>query len=145
MGVKKVGTLIKEARTNAGYTQEQLAKLIPGLTASDISKAERGEKALSQEQLRSIAKLTGVTQKSLLEAAGTGTSSSKKTSTSKSSAATGTSMKVSTTERKLVELYRAADSESKKKVMLILKGDYNEGGEFISSLLGGALDSILKK
>ena len=66
---KKVGTLIKEARTGAGLTQEQLAKKISGLSASDIGKAERGEKDLTQEQLKAIAKATGVTQKSLLEAA----------------------------------------------------------------------------
>ena len=40
---KKIGTLIKEARTGAGLTQEALAKKITGVSASDISKAERGE------------------------------------------------------------------------------------------------------
>ena len=40
---KKVGTLIKEARTEAGLTQEQLARKVKGVSASDISKAERGE------------------------------------------------------------------------------------------------------
>ena len=38
---KKVGTLIKEARTAAGLTQEQLAKKISGLSAADIGKARR--------------------------------------------------------------------------------------------------------
>ena len=64
-----VGPLIKQARTGAGLTQEQLAKQIDGLTAADISKAERGEKELTQTQLRQIAKATGVTQASLLNAA----------------------------------------------------------------------------
>ena len=36
----KVGPLIKEARTAAGLTQEQLAKKIKGIEATDISKAE---------------------------------------------------------------------------------------------------------
>ena len=66
---KKVGTLIKEARTAAGMTQEQLAKKVKGASAADIGKAERGEKDLTQEQLKAIAKATGVTQKSLLDAA----------------------------------------------------------------------------
>ena len=39
----KVGALIKEARTGAGLTQEQLARKIKGISADDISKAERGE------------------------------------------------------------------------------------------------------
>ena len=66
----KVGPLIKEARTGAGLTQEQLAKKLGGgITAADISKAERGLTELSQTQLRQIAKITGVTQASLLNAA----------------------------------------------------------------------------
>ena len=65
----KVGPLIKEARTGAGLTQEQLAKKIKGVTASDISKAERGELELTQTVLKEIAKYTGVTQSSLISAA----------------------------------------------------------------------------
>ena len=65
---KKVGELVKEARTNAKLTQEQLAQKVDGVSASDISKCERGEKDLSQAALKQIAKATGVTQKSLLEA-----------------------------------------------------------------------------
>ena len=81
---KKVGDLIKEARTDAGLSQTALAGKITGLTASDISKAERGEKELTKEQLKSIAKITGVTQKSLLDAASgasTTTSTAKKKTT----------------------------------------------------------------
>ena len=39
MASKKLGNLIKEARTEAGLTQEQLARRIAGLSASDISQA----------------------------------------------------------------------------------------------------------
>ena len=78
---KKVGTLIKEARTGAGFTQEELARKLAGVSASDISKAERGELELSQANLKKIAKACGVTQASLINAA-KGTSS-KKTTTSK--------------------------------------------------------------
>ena len=48
MASKKLGNLIKEARTEAGLTQEQLARRISGLSASDISEAERGLKDLTQ-------------------------------------------------------------------------------------------------
>ena len=64
-----VGPMIRKARTGAGLTQEQLAKEVTGLSASDISRAERGELIPTQEQLKTIAKVTGVTQKSLLDAA----------------------------------------------------------------------------
>ena len=65
---KKVGALIKEARTDAGLTQEQLARKISGLSAEDISLAERGKADLTQAQLKQIAKITGVTQASLINA-----------------------------------------------------------------------------
>ena len=137
MAAKKVGTLIKEARTAAGLTQEQLARKIAGLSASDISAAERGQKDLTQEQLKKIAKATGVTQASLLNAAKG--SSSKKTSSSKSS------MQVTATEKRLVQLYRDADSDTKKKVMNLLKGNDSLAGDLLEDLLGSndLMDSIL--
>lgn len=115
---KRVGTLIKNARLDAGMTQEQLARKVRNCSANDISRAERGEKELTTDQLKQIAKATGVTQKSLLDAA-KGSSSS---SSSKSGALT-VSMKVTATEKKLVELYRAADSNSKKNALKLLRGD----------------------
>ena len=55
MAAKKVGTLIKEARTNADLTQEQLARKISGLSAADISMAERGKKDLTLYEAESAA------------------------------------------------------------------------------------------
>ena len=94
MAEKTVGTLIKEARTAAGLTQEQLARKIKGVSADDISLAERGKKDFTQAVLKEIAKATGVTQKSLLDAAKAG-SSAKTGASSKtgSSAKTGASPK----------------------------------------------------
>ena len=130
MASKKVGTLIKEARTEAGLTQEQLARRISGLSANDISLAERHQKNLTQDQLRQIAKITGVTQSSLLNAAKG--SSSKKASGSKSS------MQVTAAERKLVELYRAADTETRKDALKVLKGQ----DSLAEDILEGLLDSV---
>ena len=94
MAEKTVGTLIKEARTAAGLTQEQLARKIKGVSADDISLAERGKKDFTQAVLKEIAKATGVTQKSLLDAAKAG-SSAKTGASSKTgnSAKTGASPK----------------------------------------------------
>ena len=129
---KKVGTLIKEARTEAGLTQEQLARKVKGVSASDISRAERGELELTQAALKEIAKATGVTQKSLLDAAKVSSGTKKKTSSSGSKK----SMQVTATEKKLVELYREADSDTKKTAMAVLKGEK-------SALLGAAASSLL--
>ena len=69
MAVKKVGVLIREARTAAGLTQEKLAKAAgEGLSAADISKCERGEADLTTAQLKKIAVACGVTQTSLVNA-----------------------------------------------------------------------------
>ena len=137
---KKVGTLIKEACTAAGLTQEQLAKKVAGLSASDLSKAERGEKNLTQEQLKAIAKATGVTQKSLLDAAkGTSTSSSSSSSASK----TSSSMKLTAAEKKLVEAYRKADDETKKKVNELLKEKEDDDSPLSSLLNSDVVNSLL--
>ena len=164
---KSLGELIKEARTSAGLTQEQLAQSVGDMTASDISKAERGQKVPTQNQLKQIAKTTGVTQKSLLDAAkaldaaGPGNTSSGKTASGKTTSGktasgttasgkttsgkttsgkttSGNTVQVTATEKKLLELYRAADSDKKKAVMSLLKGETQTASEMISSLLDGS-------
>ena len=143
---KNVGKLIKAARTGADMTQEQLARRISGLSANDISLAERGEKDLTQAQLKKIATITGVTQASLINAAKKENASSKKTTTAKKTTTTtkkaaapktpanaNSTMKVTATERKLVEAYRLADSDTKKRAMNLLKGTEEN---LLGSILG---------
>ena len=139
MAGKKVGELIREARNAAGLSQEKLAQAVDGVSASDISKAERGEKELSQAALKQIAKATGVTQKSLLEAASKTAGSSKKTDSGKkttSAKAAGTEIKLTAAEKRILELYRAADSDTKKAAEKLLKGEKDEN--ILENLLGGA-------
>lgn len=159
---KKVGELIKEARTKKGLSQEKLAAMVDGLSASELSKAERGEKDLTQEELKGIAKATGVTQKSLLEAAGFVTASAKKPATAAATAsvkkpattaATASASKTDTTavkltaaEKRVLELYRAASSETKKNAEAVLKGTkqvQEESGSFVGDLLGGVVETLL--
>ncbi len=138
----KVGTLIKEARTDAGYTQEQLARKVKGVSASDISKAERGELELTQTALKEIAKATGVTQSSLIEAA---KHSSYKGSASKSSSSgSKSSMQVTAAEKEIINLYRKADSETKKEVKRILKGTADDASEILEDVLGAAMEFLTK-
>lgn len=110
MASKKVGTLIKEARTEAGLTQDQL---------------------------RQIAKITGVTQTSLLEAA--------KGSTAKKPTGAKSSMQVTATERRLVELYRAADTETRKDALKVLRGQDSLAEDILESLLDGVQDMFSGK
>ena len=165
---KKLGTLIKEARTQAGMTQEALAKKVKGVSAHDISLAERGEKELTQAALKEIARATGVTQKSLLDAvktAGstkkTSTGSTKKTSTGSTKKTSGTAFQLKAEEKKLIQAYREADEKTQMAVrMLLLKseglssasslaahtagglGDLLGSGDLISSLMGSVKDLL---
>jgi len=141
MAAKNRGQLIKEARAAAGLTQEQLAKKVKGLTASDISKVERNQLDITNDQVKAIAKATGVTQKSLLDApvpkkASSKPSSSKPSNKKKTTSSTSTSVKVTAAEKKLLQLYRAANADSKKAALAILeKGKKEEVGGIIGSLL----------
>ena len=102
------------------------------LPKKDISLAERHQKNLTQEQRKQIAKITGVTQTSLLEAARGSTA--KKTSGSKSS------MQVTAAERKLVELYRAADADTRKDALKVLKGQDSLTEDILESLMDSVQD-----
>ena len=121
MAVKNVGTLIREARTAKKLSQEQLAGSVDGLSGNDVGKAERGEKELSQNQLKLIAKALGIAQKSLLEApkggasataskaaASSKTASTAKTGTARKTAAKSSSAKTGTTARKAASTSAAA-------------------------------------
>lgn len=189
MAIKNVGTLIREARTAKKLSQEQLANGIDGLSGSDIGKAERGEKELTQVQLKAIAKTLGITQKSLLEAPKGGynnaaaaksssasakktttnktasaktsstakttakkttsaaaktssASASKKTSTAKKTASSSTgAITLSTTEKKLVELYREASADDKKLAARILKGEKLEIGDILPMLMANGANN----
>ena len=157
MASKKVGTLIKEARNGADLTQEQLARKISGLSASDSSLAERGQKELTQAQLKQIAKITGVTQASLISAAKESSGKSttaKKTTTKKtttvkkasvSSSAGKTSIKVTAAEKKLVELYRKADAETRKEAIQVLKGEGNDTENILEGILETVQDLLVNK
>ena len=134
MANPKVGTLIKEARTNADMTQEQLARRVSGLSASDISLAERGKLVPTQEQLKQIAKATGVTQASLLNAAKG--SSSKKTASS----AAKSSYMVTADEKKLIQLYRKTDAETKKAILNMLNIKENAAEMILEGLLDNVQD-----
>ena len=158
---KKLGNLIREARTAKGLSQAALAEQIEGISSSDVSKIERGEKEPVQDAIKQIAKVLGVTQKSLLDAAdgsgknaagktGTGKTASGKTTSAKTSSAKKTTaakkpsaakaaveaLTLSATEKKLVQLYRKADTKTKKAAINLLEGDSN-----MIELIGALLSS----
>ena len=163
---KKLGTLIKDARTKKGISQSELASRIDGLSASALGKAERGESEPAEEIVRQIAKELGVTQTSLVEAmsgkaagrtsssksSASKTSSSKtsasktsssKTTSSKSKSAGSASVKLTAAEKKLVELYRKADRDTKKAAVNLLSGKEEGIAGILAALTGGSGSSDL--
>lgn len=134
---KKLGGLIRTARTNAGFTQAQLAQRLAGVSAQDVGRYERGEAEPTTQVVKEIAKACGVTQKSLLDAmpkTGSGTSSS-----------SGSTMKVTATERRLVEAYRSATTENRKLALQVLKGESSNMDVMLSNIGSMIGDTILKK
>lgn len=162
MAKQTVGELIKAARTQAGLSQAALAGQIEGLSASELGKAERGEKELTQTQLKAIAKATGVTQKSLLEAAAgtaSGSSSAKKTSAASSAKkpvsggkaaaqkAESAAVELTSAEKTMLNAWRKADAETRKAALKLLRGEKDEpdalnADELLGSLLSGAMDML---
>ena len=132
---KSIGELIKKARTDAGMTQAELARQVGGLTAGDISKAERGQKDLSSALIQAIAGATGT---SLLNSAiGALTNNAASATAEKKTV----SIKVTEAEKELLQLYRDADKDTKKKVVKLLKNDGNDN-DLLTNLLGGLISNL---
>jgi hypothetical protein len=66
------------------------------------------------------------------------TAAAKKTAPAakKTSAAAKNAVELSAAEKKLVELYRAADSDTKKKAVAVLKGEQADASGILANLLG---------
>ena len=154
---KKLGNLIKAARTDAGFTQEQLAKKVKGASQSDIGRFECGEAEPTTQMVKDIAKACGVTQKSLLDAmpktSKTSTSKTSKTGKAKttsgkaktSSTSSKSSMSLTATEKRLVELYRAADTDTKKRALAILRGVDPDDTFGLDDVIASLIEGVLKK
>ena len=132
------GARIRQARTGAKLTQAALGEAI-GLSAAEISKAERGELQLSQAKLKAIAKATGVTQASLLNAEKAPT---KKTTAKKSASG---ELKLTAAEKTLVQLYRQATPENRSDAIRVLKGEKTEVEQLVDAMLGDKLKKMMKR
>ena len=134
---KKTGELICQARTKAKLSQAQLAKIV-SLTAGEIKKAEAGDLDLPQSFLRAIAKATGVTQVSLINAE----KPPKPKATKKS---VGTPMLLTAQEKKVVRLFRNATDDQRSDAMRILNGEKTEVEQLVDAMLGEKWKKKLKK
>ena len=75
-------------------------------------------------------------------------STARKTTTAAKKTATGTSLKLTATEKKLVELYRDASATTKKEAMEVLKADKKPNDSLIEAVLANKdlnLDSHISR
>ena len=116
----ETGIKLKEARTAAGLSQAALADASGVVTASDISKAERGIKELTPEQLEALAAVLGVAPESLTGAEPADAPDEPPVS-----------------DQELLALFRAADADKQTMVVSALKGA--QVNPELASLLAGIL------
>ena len=98
-----------------------------GKKTGELIRFARTGAKLTQTALKAIARATGVTQASLLNA--------EKAARPAPKAETG-DMKLSAAEKKLVKLFRAAGDDQKSDVLRILNGEKTEVEQLVDSLLG---------
>lgn len=134
---KKTGELICQARTKAKLSQAQLAKIV-SLTTGEIKKAEAGDLDLPQSFLRAIAKATGVTQVSLINA-------EKPPKPKATKKPVDTPMLLTAQEKKVVRLFRNATDDQRSDAMRILNGEKTEVEQLVDAMLGEKWKKKLKK
>ena len=125
----KTTTAKTAAKTTAKTTS---AKTAAAKTAAKTTTAKTAAKttAARTTEAKTAAKATAA------KTTAAKTTAAKKTAEKKTTA-TGTSMKVSSAEKKLIEAYREASAENKKTALNVLKGEYSENALRLLNLAGG--------
>lgn len=141
-----IGVKIKAARNNAGMSQAKLAEAVDGVSVSDISKAERGLKDLTPEQLRAIELATGAASGSLSDTAemvsvpieDAAEIKAEVPAEIKEEAARDAQITVTLTsaEKELLDSFKAAAVWKQKIVLFLLKGEKPQMPEIMTMLAG---------
>lgn len=91
-----------------------------------MATAKTSAKTTAKKNTASSAKKTGQTAKK---------TNAKKPAAAKKTSSSASRIQVTATEKKLVELYRNADSDTKKAAIALLKGEKTQTGNILSSIL----------
>ena len=68
-----------------------------------------------------------------------------KTSTTTKTSSAGSTVKVTAAEKKMLDAYRKADADTKKRALSILKGETTTTQELLGDLLENAVEMLTKK
>ncbi len=148
LGVTQATLLNAPKNVTAKKTSSTTAKK-PASTSTTAKKpASTSTTAKKPASTSTTAKKPASTSTSAKKPSGT-TGTAKKTSTPKTPANANTSMKVTATEKKLVEAYRAASADAKKAATKILKGERDDlldtinGKNSVSNTVSGILENAI--
>lgn len=147
----KLKEMLKDARQKADLTQEKLARRAD-VTASAISRYERGEEVPSDAVIRALAKALDTPAAPLIaakkeEKGGSTKSKSTKTKTTQKAssakktatpASAGITMRVTATEKRLVLAYRDASTDVRKQALALLQGKEQNPLESVLGSLGSS-------
>ncbi len=144
---EEIGAKIREARNNAGMSQDKLAKAVAGVSVSDISKAERGLKELTPEQLHAIEEATGAVPGSLTDAAemlpvpvedaaAEPNNEVSAVTNEETAAPAQITLTLTPAEKDLLDSFKAAAVWKQKAVLFLLKGEKPQMQEIMALLAG---------
>ena len=128
-------------KTTTAVKKETAAAAKKTATAAKKPAAKTTTTAAKKPAVKTAAKKTSTTAKKTTIAAKKTTTAAKKPAAKKTSVPAGanSSMKVTATEKKLVETYRGASADLKKIAMKVLKGEYSEKSLKLLDMIGGGL------
>ena len=138
---------IKEARNAAGMSQKELAAAVPGVSATDISKAERGLIELSPEQLQAIAAATGARPNAAEAVQAPAEKETpadlQKNDIKETPSNAQITVVLNAAEKELLDLYTASDPITQMLIFYVLKRKKPQMQE-VMALLGGLLTNLSK-
>ena len=138
---------IKEARNAAGMSQKELAAAVPGVSATDISKAERGLIELSPEQLQAIAAATGARPNAAEAVQAPAEKETpadlQKNDIKETPSNAQITVVLNAAEKELLDLYKASDPITQTIIFYVLKRKKPQMQE-VMALLGGLLINFSK-
>ncbi len=105
------------------------------MAAAKTTSKTTAKKPASTAKKTTVKKPTSTAKKPTSTAKKPTSTAKKPASTAKKTTTSGSSIKVTATEKKLLELYRAADTDTKKAAMALLKGEKTQLGSILDSIL----------
>ena len=133
---KEVGARIRETRLNAGLSQTALAAKTEGISASILSKVERGEKELSPEKLQALAAALEMPLEALTGETVPCECAAEPCDCTAEPETVEIPVEMKEDEKEVVELFQSADATTQKAAISALKDGKVAGSDLMLKLAG---------